>query len=755
MRNRSLSDFWRDYSEDRVLELTSVLQGADGMIGVMGSGVRATWSTNGKSETWWMRLRAGKLLSDTDKIVFLDYTPIANLKPPFDGRAVDEIIGYAAHEGGHCLWTDGANATDTVTVEMQKLPRFNTTPAQPPRRRRKSTIDPKVASIAPPAPSEQQVTEALRVLNIIEDAFIDYHVAKEWPVLGEYIQWARKQIHVRRPIDMGKMALQENPPRNHVMNLWIGCSLYGEDIPEKTSDSIGLALNFLLQGSVKAVQTPSHDERCKIAVECWECLQQFADNPDPMPNKPKEKAGQEKKGESKEDPQESEGEGKGESESGETGQDSGQEQEKPESGTDSKKQDKAEDKAEKPEREKPEDKTEGEAGKDDQQGEKGEERQSEEGESEEAESEESEGEQGEAEGGMGEEKAGDGEGDDSGESDASAEESGDQGFAPASGEAPDEETGENKPEPEGEEKGGDGQGSPGNLDEFDLRDITGLPEEVLNEVLDAIAHELEDLSKSVSAVMNAGSNLHARTKRADYDGPSAQKATEQVEPEIIRLRQLFERQKMEASRSLTGLNRGKLDSRRLARVGAGNFNVLRRREVLGKPDMDIGLLMDVSGSMDSNMGMVWQTAAMFGEALVRADGINFLCLTYTGGWMNVQTTMICSKEMGKLCLGNVDLGGGTPSGPAIATMKVHLDRMPGKKKVVIHFTDGSPDDSGAVMTAVEACRKDGIEVWAIGLQGMERQLAVQYGQEKYRTISTIRELPEKVGELLQTLVMDR
>ena len=45
MTTRCLSDFWRmDASDDRVMELVSVLRGADNLIGLMGSELRVRWS---------------------------------------------------------------------------------------------------------------------------------------------------------------------------------------------------------------------------------------------------------------------------------------------------------------------------------------------------------------------------------------------------------------------------------------------------------------------------------------------------------------------------------------------------------------------------------------------------------------------------------------------------------------------------------------------------------------------------------------
>ena len=103
VQNRSLSDFWRqDRSDDRVMELISVLQGADNLIGLMGSdpsagsgqAIKVTWSGQEVSYTDFQR-----------HIVALDYGPVRGQRTPFPGTHVDEIIGYAAHEGGHCIWS--------------------------------------------------------------------------------------------------------------------------------------------------------------------------------------------------------------------------------------------------------------------------------------------------------------------------------------------------------------------------------------------------------------------------------------------------------------------------------------------------------------------------------------------------------------------------------------------------------------------------------------------------------------------------
>ena len=218
---------------------------------------------------------------------------------------------------------------------------------------------------------------------------------------------------------------------------------------------------------------------------------------------------------------------------------------------------------------------------------------------------------------------------------------------------------------------------------------------------------------------------------------------------------VFDQQKALATRTMKGLTVGKLDRRSLARVGTGSRRVFKRREVLETPDLAVGLLLDVSGSMSGQMAYVWATACVFAEGLIRKKGINFLALTYTGGFFDVQTTRICDRTMGKLCLGNVDKGGGTPTGPAIGSMKTLMDRMPERQKVIIHFTDGDPDDRISVVTAVEACRKAGYQVWAISLHQYASMLQQQYGDGSWETIGAIRELPSKVANLVKRLTATR
>ncbi|GAJ09902.1 unnamed protein product, partial [marine sediment metagenome] len=192
--------------------------------------------------------------------VFLDYLPLRELIPPFQGEAVDEVIGYAAHEGGHCLWS-----SEDSKDEVERLLASRTTG------RRISNVP-------------QAVEEVLRVSNILEDAFIDYHVGEQWPVLGEYIHISRQKVGSRRPIDLDIIARDPRPTYNQMCNLWIACSLYDTDLPKRMSARVRRAMTFLMSKSVEAVQTSQSQRRLQFAVDSWDYLiANFPKRDDPLP----------------------------------------------------------------------------------------------------------------------------------------------------------------------------------------------------------------------------------------------------------------------------------------------------------------------------------------------------------------------------------------------------------------------------------------------------------------------------------------
>jgi len=693
--DRSLSDFWRDRSDDRVLELISVLRGSDNLIGLMGSDLKVTWSGSDVSYTDFQR-----------RMVALDYGPLAGERTPYPGGQVDEVIGYAAHEGGHCIYTEpgkGVNLAREINGRWSSLP---TALKRAWRAGERNKVPDGDGGMVNPV-----LGELCRIQNILEDAYVDYHVADRWEVLGEHIRVSRQKLNERRPIDLDALARRARPDRNAVLNLWIALSLYDYDLPPRMSVRVRRALTSLLTLTHQAIGTHDGMARHHLAVDAATILfQEFPTEEAPLPTLPQSGQGQgasPQGGSSPGAPSGASSAGRDDQpdQDGNTGGDGGDT-----SGDDGDEQDDSAYGNEQSNQDSPDDD------------------------------------------GDGDNAAGDTQDTDTGQ-DAKAEairrlmEALKGEIERKEGQWSD--TGEAG---EPDEQGGDGAGHVGNLDDFDDREVVEVPQELLDAIAEAIAHELEDLSQSVAEVLAEDPRqVAASARKADEDPERARRVTSQVMPQVQEIRRLFDRQQDTLTRHLTGLERGKVDSRRLARVGAGDLNVFRRKQVLETPDMAVGLLLDVSGSMNAWMHVVEQTAAVFAEGLIHKPGINFAAWAYTGDYANVELTRLCDRKMGKLHLANVTQCGGTPSGAAIAGVQVLMARMPERKKLLLHFTDGSPDNAQHVHIAVKAAREAGIRVYAIGAGRMGSSLESQYGHDNWECIDRVDQLPRAMANIIKRL----
>ena len=745
--DRSLSDFWRtDRSDDRALEMLSVLRGADNLIGLMGSALRARWSG--------ATLPDGTHLSYTDlakQIVALDYSPLSGQEAPFLGSKVDEVLGYAAHEGGHCVWTE---PDKPGTIQGRVVATLSTLPRSFQRDWREGELH-KV-----PDGDNDWVNPVLvqlcRIQNILEDAYIDYNIAKTWEVLGEYVRTSRSRLAEKTPIDLAAIAATPKPDRNAAMNVWISVVLYDYDVPTKMLTKMRRALTELLALTEKAISEDSGWSRHLMAVDAARILwREFPTEKAPLPTLPPQGDAAENAGQ------------------GQTGPPM------PQSGSSTGADDDEDDSD--PDADDAEGDDEGDGG---------------DGDGAQAGSDPDGDEGDEAGSGAGGASGSDADDDDadgagSGSDDSEDDESEGDDQATSGDPTDDDDDGDaedgdddmsdlakqlasvlsqraaklkDADDAEGQPDGaGDGAGEVGNLDDYDEREVEEVPPELLAAIMDALESEYEDIHESVAEVLaEPPEKVAAGVKRAQYDQKAAADVTKSVGTEIAQIRRVFDREKDAATGYLRGQSRGKLDRRNLWKVGVGNMNVRKLRTVEATPDIGVGLLLDVSQSMDPHRRVVLETAAVFAEGLIYRRGVNFAAWTYTGGRGEVKLTRICDRAMGKLCLADIETSGGTPTGAAIAGCKVLMARMPERKKVLIHFTDGMPDARHHATLAVNACRDAGIGVYTIAVppsgpfaRGAPADLADalrdQYGEGNYEVIHGVEDLPNAVGRFLQRL----
>jgi nitric oxide reductase activation protein len=301
--------------------------------------------------------------------------------------------------------------------------------------------------------------------------------------------------------------------------------------------------------------------------------------------------------------------------------------------------------------------------------------------------------------------------------------------------------------------GGDEPGSLGDLGKYLDKPKTDLGHYEAKELEDYINTQQEDLTRQLDNMgIRAGIT---KIKNASYSISEHQKVKGMVQRETQQIHHIFSQLDVVESRWRHGLQNGKLDGRRLSKVGAGKTTVFKLHDIKDRPSLAVVLLLDVSGSMNGQLDVVDKTACIFSEGLKPlCPKIWYEVLTYdrgvtTGGIRldRVQLTRVASSTM-KLSLNSIWHGGTTPSGEAIGASLVLLNKRMERRKVIIHFTDGYPDDSYTVQQALESCQKGKVEVITISVGTKDVGL---YGEGKVEVIREVAELPNAVTKMVRKI----
>lgn len=545
-----------------------------------------------------------------------------------------------------------------------------------------------------------QTVSALQ--NVLEDAFIDQTYRKKSEATSGYIRASREYFRPDDYNSKASAAMQQAPTRENVTAILSAIILYGVPIPHSIDSGMKKVLLNLLHETQQYIKLRGKKARVMKTWDIWEKhikgLPSFADAL-PMLKQMLQQAAQ------------SGGTGQGQG-LGSTTSKPQQEEDSGEKASGSKAKPKAA-----PKQEDEDDEEEGAgAGK--------------------AEKEDEAKEDEEQEEGAGEDEDNPEDDDDAGDD----TEDGDKGEEPREESTEDPLISELHPDTGGTE--------PGLLDNLSVllqqRQMRGLrPEE--KEEMEKIA-QVADILKDLE---HAGfSPNDFQLTKATYDAKRHTELLSNVRKEVKRMRKVFSVIEEEEARWRFGLREGKLDARRLSKVGCGKDTVFKHRDFKSRPKMALALVLDVSSSMSHQMGVVFDTATIFHEALKRVQGIWFTIHTYTSGHGYGRTAAITnlSSTGHDLCLRNVETSGGTPSGEAIAHSVVILKNRPERKKLIIHFTDGSPDRPDLVRKAVDLAKENNIETLGIS---DESSVVDMYDHSKL--IHSIPELAGAVQELLKKL----
>jgi len=223
---------------------------------------------------------------------------------------------------------------------------------------------------------------------------------------------------------------------------------------------------------------------------------------------------------------------------------------------------------------------------------------------------------------------------------------------------------------------------------------------------------------------------------------------------VKRLKRIFEAQVSKTPRINRGLYSGKIDGRRLYRTPLSG-KVFKQKELTVKDTWDITILVDASLSMSGVEGKEWELTESTFVSLYEAikgtrNRLDILCYFERAKYCEIFRLLHHDK------LHSIIPNGRTPMGQAIIAASLTIPK--GKKRMILHITDGEPNSGGvSVESAVKYCKREGVELITIGC-GYNEQLKEQFQnqfKENLLLIDTIDQLPFGLETLLRKKLLAR
>lgn len=204
--------------------------------------------------------------------------------------------------------------------------------------------------------------------------------------------------------------------------------------------------------------------------------------------------------------------------------------------------------------------------------------------------------------------------------------------------------------------------------------------------------------------------------------------------------------------------RGRLDSRRLARVAVGRPDIFSSRVEKKGLDTEVIIASDVSGSMN---GYDWSDCDVPSELRKRkkdvANEAMFSILSALKGIPSVRSmAYVYSDYIAHICGFNdnftqntpmfIKTVGGTPTGDAVQH-SMTLFSANARRKLLILLTDGEPDNREYFKSSLKLLRAQGIEVVGVGI--LEDSIERDMKKEECIVINKLTELTPKLFKVLR------
>lgn len=191
--------------------------------------------------------------------------------------------------------------------------------------------------------------------------------------------------------------------------------------------------------------------------------------------------------------------------------------------------------------------------------------------------------------------------------------------------------------------------------------------------------------------------------------------------------------------------RGRLDANRLARLAVNDQRVFQQHVQQRGLDTEIVILMDMTGSMQSDDKDVISSEALYAitHALNNIKGIRMAVYGFSS------TYFIPIKEFDQPVHGNMHLEctGGTYAGEASMMALSKFSWREGTRRIFIVMTDGDTYNRDLFIVALNRARKAGVEVVGVGIcdPSMEQYVS----KDEYVPVNNIKEFPAKLFAILR------
>ena len=241
--------------------------------------------------------------------------------------------------------------------------------------------------------------------------------------------------------------------------------------------------------------------------------------------------------------------------------------------------------------------------------------------------------------------------------------------------------------------------------------------------------------------------IRAEGKRNDYE--SAARAVKKYVPAM---RRALACRSFEQDYELRGLPSGHLNTNKLASLKAGNANIFDKQTSVTVEGAAVCLLIDESGSMQSNgKYLAARRAAVLVEQSLRdIPSLQFFAYGYT-----THEYMAIYAEGGKsnrYALGSTRHCGGTPTGTAMRVAARRVRKHYGGRCLMLVITDGEPNGNENVAAADSDLRKHGFHPVGIGIDADVMNLKTHFRDSVLMT--DIAKLPLFLGKLTKKYLSD-